>query len=102
MELTLPRLLEVARRDWFAETIRLEEAKAAQASRTFLIPPYAEILERGIPSVNPLEVQWLPRASSWSLIGGTIGLVLGILVGLLHRKSGPSLTHPQPLMAGEY
>jgi hypothetical protein len=108
MDLTLPKPLDLLRRDWFAETARLEQATRESKTTAISLAPmrYAEILEHGRPSVNPVEISWAPRAASWSLMGGALGLGIGILLGFLCRRSpaGPSnlQSSPQQLAAFEY
>jgi hypothetical protein len=107
--LNLPELLAQSREEWRAEANRLHaavsELNTAGASLERQAP-YAEVLEPGMPSVNPVPREWFPRAAWWAVVGATAGLLLAALLAVLSRRmprrEGPDHLSPQPLMAGEY
>lgn len=107
--LNLPALLAQSREEWRAEANRLDAAilelntSGASLERQ---APYAEVLEPGMPSVNPVPREWFPRAAWWAAAGATAGLLLAALLAVFSRRTPrrdePDHLSPQPLMAGEY
>jgi uncharacterized protein involved in exopolysaccharide biosynthesis len=105
-ELTLPKPLESLRNEWIAEAARLEEAKrisesvAASGSNK----AYAEILERGMPSLNPVDPGIQARITKWTISGAGVGLLLSYILGRFSSRTSDEAPPREqaPIPTGEY
>jgi hypothetical protein len=95
-ELTLPEPLEKLRSEWIAETARIQEAKKLSEAlyAQSRVPPYAEILEQGTPSMNPVDTGIQARMSRWAGMGAGAGLLLSYVLGRFTGRT-PGASPPQ-------
>jgi hypothetical protein len=102
--LTLTGELEKLRGDWLAETAQLEKAKAELAALAAPVPgvEYAEILEKGVPAMNPVDPGIRQRSTLWTLIGGGAGLLLSLILGRFGKVSTARPRDPKQVTPVEY
>jgi capsular polysaccharide biosynthesis protein len=100
---------KTAREAWVAEKAQLAEMRVRLAATEFppFPSPYAEILQEGKLSVEPIVPAWFPRTARWSVIGTAIGLTLALCLAAFRRRmdqsrNSPPVFPPRPVAAGEY